>query len=319
MVHIRQMTQQDADAVRKIDAAAFSSWASDVWEQPVEIPPRTRDNVLDCLEKDSQGSFVAEKAGSVLGFIFSRTWGDVGWFGTFGVLPEHQHRGIGRQLVAASLQYLRQEPSRVIGLETMADSPSNLGLYLRLGFQLRFPTLRLSKVLGPPTADPVGICHWADGDDETQQRWLNQLRDATRQIPPGLDYSKEILSTVRLHLGEVLVLHEDDRAVGVSVIELAPTREGPQDDNAHVRVVALHPAHTNERALRSLLGASEVTARAAGKKSLLVPVNGRHVWAIEQVLDDGYRVDHLSVRMVLAGTDDGPNTDRWVDFSRWAG
>jgi len=25
-----------------------------------------------------------------IGFIFSRTWGGVGWFGTFAVLPEYQ-------------------------------------------------------------------------------------------------------------------------------------------------------------------------------------------------------------------------------------
>jgi ribosomal protein S18 acetylase RimI-like enzyme len=313
------MTERDADVVRQIDAAAFSAWASDLWEQPVDIPQRTRDNVLGCLGKDPEGCFVAQEAGRVVGFIFSRTWGGVGWFGTFGVLPEHQRRGIGRQLIAASLQYLRREPSRVIGLETMADSPGNLGLYLRLGFQLRFPTLRLVKSLGPSTADRVGIRRWSDADQEAQRRWLDELRAATGQVPPGLDYSKEILSTAQHRLGEVLVLLDDGRAVGVSVIELAATRERPKDDDAHVRVMALHPAHTSERTLRSLLAASEVAARSAGKKSFSVPVNGKHVWAIEQLLDCGYRVDHLSTRMVLEATDDGPRTDRWVDFSRWAG
>jgi ribosomal protein S18 acetylase RimI-like enzyme len=319
MVHIRHMTERNADAVRQIDAAAFSVWASGVWERPVDVPQRTRDNVLGCLEKDPQGCFVAEEAGQVVGFIFSRTWGRVGWFGTFGVLPEHQRRGIGRRLIAASLQYLRQEPGRVIGLETMADSPSNVGLYVRLGFQLRSPTLRLAKDLGHSTADDVDMPRWSDADEETQQRWLDELRGVTGRIPPGLDYSKEILSTVQHCLGEVLVLLADGRAIGVSVIELAATREGPKDDNAHLRVMALHPDHTNERALCSLLGASEAAAHSAGKRSLLVPVNGKHVWAIAQLLRCGYRVDHLSVRMVLEGTDDGPRTDRWVDFSRWAG
>jgi ribosomal protein S18 acetylase RimI-like enzyme len=313
------MHVQDADAVREIDASAFSAWASGIWEQEVEIPLRTRANVLACLEKDPQGCFVAEEGGGVVGFIFSRTWGSVGWFGTFAVLPEHQNGNIGRRLMAASLDYLRQDPGRVIGLETMPDSAKNLSLYLRQGFQLRLPTLRLAKVLPQVTANDWHLASWSGADAATQQRWLVELRQATGHIFPGLDYSKEILSTVQHALGEVLVLLSDGRAVGVTVVEFAARREGSSEDNAHLLVMALHPAHTSERALRRLLGASEAVAQAAGKDRLLVPANGRHVWAVGQLLQCGYRVEHMAVHMVLAGTDDGPRSDDCVDLARWAG
>jgi ribosomal protein S18 acetylase RimI-like enzyme len=319
MVAIRQMHVQDADAVREIDATAFSAWASEVWEQHVRIPMRTRANVLVCLEKDPDGCFVAVEDGRPVGFVFSRTWGGVGWFGTFAVLPEHQNRNIGRALIGASLGYLGQDPGRLIGLETMTDSPKNLSLYLRQGFQLRFPTLRLAKELPRTAAADEPLPSWSSVDAGTQQRWLAELRQATGQILPGLDYSKEILSTARHGLGEVLVLVEDGRAVGFSVIESAATREGSNGDKAHLRVMALHPAQTNEQALRSLLSASENAAQAAGKERLLIPVNGRHVWAIEQLPQCGYRVEHVAVHMVLAGTDDGPRSDDWVDCVRWAG
>jgi ribosomal protein S18 acetylase RimI-like enzyme len=96
-------------------------------------------NVLTLRENDPEGCFVAEEEGRVVGLVFSRTWGGVGWFGTFAVLLKYQGRGIGKRLIAASLDYLRQDPGRVrvIGLETMPESPYSPGLYLRRGLQAR--------------------------------------------------------------------------------------------------------------------------------------------------------------------------------------
>ncbi|RLC60774.1 MAG: hypothetical protein DRI80_10250, partial [Chloroflexota bacterium] len=190
MVTIRLMREEDADAVRRVDAAAFGAWWRQLMGEAAELPQRTRRNVLALLEKDPEGCFVAEDDGRVVGLIFSRTWGGVGWFGTFAVLPECQGRGIGKRLIAASLEYLRWDTDRVIGLETMPESPYNLGLYLRQGFQARFPTFLLSKDLEPSAGGDVGIPCWSRADEGTRERWLAELREATGQIHPRLDYTK---------------------------------------------------------------------------------------------------------------------------------
>jgi hypothetical protein len=96
-------------------------------------------------------------------------------------------------------------------------------------------------------------------------------------------------------------------------------REGPEEEKVPAYPVILDPAHANEDAFRTLLGAGEALARAQGKQKLMVPVNARHTWALEQVLRSGYRVERAMVRMVLTGTDAGPCTDNHVDLSRWAG
>ncbi len=83
--------------------------------------------------------------------------------------------------------------------------------------------------------------------------------------------------------------------------------------------MALHPAYTDEQALRTLLSASEAVAFSADKKTLVVPANARHAWAVEQLLRWGYRVERMAVRMVLGRTDKGPCADNHVDFLRWAG
>ena len=161
---IRKMRQEDADVVRHVDAVAFGAWISQERKEQAQLCQRTRTNVLACWEKATDGCFVTEEDGRVVGFIFSRAWGGVGWFGTFAVLPSYQDHGIGKQLIAARLAYLRQDPDRVIGLETMPESPYNLGFYLRQGFHPHFPTFLLSKTLVPSGKDIADLPRWSSAD-----------------------------------------------------------------------------------------------------------------------------------------------------------
>jgi predicted N-acetyltransferase YhbS len=321
MTIVREMHEQDTDAVRAVEANAFGAWWKQLKGESVELPQRTQTIVRANREKDPGGCFVAEEEGHVVGFIFSRTWGSVGWFGTFSVLPEYQGRGIGKQLIAASVDYMRRapQPGRVIGLETMPDSPYNLGLYLRMGFQARFLTFLLGKTLEQSAAGDVDLPHWSAADAETQKRWLADLRKATGQIQAGLDYSKEIISTARHNLGETLVLTDGATVVGSSTVWLESVREGTSDESATVQILTLHPAHTNSETFHALIRASEALAYARGKHKLVLPVNACHTWALEQLLRWGYRIERALVRMVLQGTDEGPSVNGHVNCSRWAG
>ncbi len=321
MTIVREMREEDADAVRAVEASAFGAWWKQLKGESVEFHQRTQTIVRVNREKDPRGCFVAEEERRVVGFIFSRTWGSVGWFGTFSVLPEYQGRGIGKQLIAASVDYLRRapQPGRVIGLETMPDSPYNLGLYLRSGFQARFLTFLLGKTLERSVAGDVDLPHWSAADAETQERWLADLRRAAGQIQPGLDYAKEIISTARHNLGQTLVMTEGATAIGSSTVWLESVREGADDESATVQVLTLHPVHTNSETFRALVGASEELARARGKQKLAVPVNACHTWALEQLLHWGYQIERALVRMVLQGTDEGPSVNGHVNCSRWAG
>jgi ribosomal protein S18 acetylase RimI-like enzyme len=318
MTKVRHMQEADADVVRRVDAAAFGVWWKQSRREVTDLPSRTQANVLSCLEKDPGGCFVAEEDGQVVGIIFSRTWGRVGWFGTFAVLPECQGRGIGQQLIAASLDYLHGS-SGIIGLETMPESPYNLGLYLRLGFEARLPTFFLSRRLDRPGSDAMQTDVWSTADYRLQERWLADLRQATARIWPGLDYSKEILTTARRGLGETLVLANGARAIGFSTVWLVAAREGWGDELASLHVSALDPEYTDEESFCALVQASEALARLHAKEAMTIAVNASHSWALEHLLRWGYRVDRSMVRMVLQGTDANPIIDSHVNLSRWAG
>lgn len=316
---IRPMVVEDVDAVRRVEAAAFGARQKDAGNRREKLQLRTRSNVLASRERDPDGCFVAEQSGRLVGFIFSRTWGSVGWFGTFAVLPELQGRGIGKQLIAASVAYLRRQPDRTIGLETLPSIPSGLGLYLKQSFQVRLLTLQLSKKLVPSVPGKTPLLCWSAVDVETRDRWLTGLRQATDCIRPGLDYSKEITSFSRYRSGDTLFLIEGEQVVGASTVRLTSIREGKGDERAVVSPLALHPAHASEDSLQTLLEASEALAHAHGKEKIVVHANARHARALELLLRDGYCVERGLVRMVLTGTDKGPTTDNQVNFARWAG
>jgi ribosomal protein S18 acetylase RimI-like enzyme len=319
MTTIRPMQEADLDAVRSVDAAAFTAWWRQLTGRQQRLPPRTRANVASLLEKDPKGCFVAEEDGQVLGLIFSRTWGSVGWPGTFAVLPEHQGRGIGKLLLQASLRYLRQDPHRVVGLETMPDSSSNLGLYLKHGFRLSHPTLLLRRRLDREPPGEADLERWSRADDATRRAWLRDLREVTNGIRPGLDYTKEITATDRHGFGETLVLTDGDRAIGFVSVWLTVSREGSGGGTASVQVAALDAARTDSDTLRRLLSATEHQACTHQSAELVVPVNARFARTVDQLLDAGYRVGRMSARMVLADTDPCPPNTCCVNLSRWAG
>jgi hypothetical protein len=50
-----------------------------------------------------------------------------------------------------------------------------------------------------------------------------------------------------------------------------------------------------------------------------IPINTRHSWALQRLLERGYRVERAMVRMTLEDMDEEPLSDELVNCSRWAG
>ncbi|MEK6778963.1 MAG: GNAT family N-acetyltransferase, partial [Candidatus Deferrimicrobiota bacterium] len=119
MLRLRQMLSADADEVRRVDLLAWQ----DILPAKLRLTPRTRENILACRAVFPAGCLVAETRGRMIGFIFSRRWGTLGWVGTFGVLPEARGAGIGQRLLARAVAALKKSGCREIGLETMETSP----------------------------------------------------------------------------------------------------------------------------------------------------------------------------------------------------
>jgi ribosomal protein S18 acetylase RimI-like enzyme len=313
------MRAEDIPAICHVEAMAFGPWWKSLQGDSIQFPPLKAPHVRFLIAREPEGAFVAQKGKQVVGLIFSRTWGSIGWFGTFAVHPQFQGQGIGKSLLDASLDYLQQRQGRKIGLETMPESSSNLGLYLQYGFRPRFLTLAMKKEIAGNSGRGCLLPRWSAADRTTRRQWLGELRSATDQLYQGLDYTKEIIATESHSLGDTLVLMENGKAVGLSILWLASNREGWQNETAKIQVLGLHPASTNRENLSQLLEASSALARSAGMEAITISVNTFYTWALEEIQKHGFRVDRARVRMVLKGTERKEFQAQHVNLTHWAG
>jgi ribosomal protein S18 acetylase RimI-like enzyme len=319
MPTIRLMQESDLDEVRAIDAAAFDAW----WKGytgsiEASLPLRTYDNVLNALRCDPEGCFVATLNERVIGFIFSRTWGAVGFFGPFGILPEYHGLGLGQQLVRASLDYLCSQPRTLIGIETMPESPYNLGFYLKLGFRMHLPLLVMTKHLTGSGEPPASIVRWSTAREQRRETWLADLRTASNALHEGMDYSKEIISPALRHFGDTMIQTENGTAVGAASLWIAPVRE-VDSDRASIQILFMHPDHTDQASFKRLLTSVEGLAYQHGKRLVSIPVGTAHQRALQWLMAEGYQVERSLQRMVLEGSDQLAYADDAVDLVRMAG
>lgn len=139
-IRIRGATSADAQIIESVTAAAFLN---------APHTSHTEQYIVNALRKAGRlaVSLVAEADGSVVGHVaisaVSISDGTSGWFGLgpISVLPQHQRRGVGSQLMREALRLLRDRGA--CGCVVLGEP----AYYGRFGFQAN-PKLVLSGV--PP-------------------------------------------------------------------------------------------------------------------------------------------------------------------------
>jgi ribosomal protein S18 acetylase RimI-like enzyme len=301
---LRQMTEPDLRGIAQLEARAFAEYyrRSGRATRPVE---RTPEHLTACLISNRTGCFVAVE-NTVVGFVFSRTWGAVGWIGTIAVEPESQRRAIGASLLSAATGALVAKGCTVIGLETMADSPENVGFYLRHGFRLRQPTLMLRKTL--TDIEPTSlVCHIANPGLES----LSAVARISAAAWLPLDYSSEAANAWAYRWGQILLWQTSD-PWGLAIIRTAPKRAGGDNDVCHVAVLAL--SATGRQYLRVVLRDLETFASANGFARLSLCVNATDAATVQELIGRGFRVGRATLRMALSEDD---SVQAGVDASEW--
>lgn len=92
------------------------------------------------LARDYRGAFVACEDGQVVGYSLARlgrTRDGIrrGGITSLAVAPGHRGRGVGRQLLARALEYLRERGAGEADLEVRADNLPAQSLYRSAGFR----------------------------------------------------------------------------------------------------------------------------------------------------------------------------------------
>jgi len=323
---IRQMTPGDLREVAEIEASVFTDWYRIHRRDPEPLPRRTIAELRYATSLDPRGNYVAVAAeGALAGFVLSRTWGRVGWFGTFGVPTQFQNLGVGSALLARAVEYLSPRTD-VIGLETMPESGANIGLYTKRGFTVTFPTLILELSLIREgdhlrTRADGGCLAWGVQEPGARKRILKSVRDISGSLHPGLDYSREVVAIDEHGFGKTLLATDRAGALeGFAIVRTAPFREDDTSGRAYIHVLGVRGGAHDESVLLRLLGGVWSATTKLGFSKVVTGLSARHARALRLLLGSGFRCVRAAIRMVDGvGSYDVSGTDQLVHLSRWAG
>jgi ribosomal protein S18 acetylase RimI-like enzyme len=323
---LRCMKDSDFPAVAEIEAGVFTDWYRVYRHEPEPLAERTPEQMRYATSLDPEGNHVAVAAdGSLVGFLFSRTWGSVGWFGTFGVPTQFHGLGIGSALVDRAVEHLSKRAS-VIGLETMPESGANIGLYTKAGFAVTYPTLTLELSLiheaerfkGARVEDSNV---WSELGRSERSRALVETREVSGALTRGLDFSQEVEAVSEHGIGRTLLSRgRGGRLDGFAILRTAPFRRGDNAGRAYIHALCIRPEADPGAVLGDLLRQTWATATALGLSKAVVGLNARHQKALGLLRENGFNIVRAGIRMVRLPVADGifEPTDT-VEMSRWAG
>ena len=286
------MVESDLDEADRIKRLAFATFRG--------LPEP--DAVLDDTEAvrtrfvaAPDCAWVAEVDGEVVGSVLAARWGSFGFFGPLTVDPRLWDRGIGSRLLEPVLAALEQWQVRQAGLYTFSSSPKHLGLYQKHGF---WPG-HLVAVLGKPVA-PVSSVYalFSQAPPDGEASLLDEIRELTSAVFPGLDLEREIVATRAQGIGDTILVRDGDALSGIAVCHSGPGSEAGSGA-CYVKFGATRSGATAGDGFDLLLSACEAFAAESGVHRLVAGVNTGRLDAYRRMLRRGFRTDLLGLSMYL--------------------
>ena len=137
MVNIRVMTADDYDGIAEV-------WKNHRGTNPVDD---SREGFEKYIRRNPATSFVAEDNGMIIGTILAGHDGRRGLFHHVSILPEYQMQGIGRMLVEAAVEALRNEGITKVLMVVFKDNDNGNEFWEHMGFTVREDLYYRNKVI----------------------------------------------------------------------------------------------------------------------------------------------------------------------------
>jgi hypothetical protein len=226
------------------------------------------------------------------------------------VRPEHQGGGLGKTVVTAGVEWLREAGARVIGLETMPRTMDNIGFYSALGFVPGRLTVTVTLDAAPMSRSPQLLGRLNDLEKREALTECHALLDG---LVPGYDYTRELEITDRLALGDTLLLRDDGGTLrGFALCHSAPLVEGRAREELRVLKLAVHGGEWFEPLVQGLRD----LARRSGTRRVALRVQGEYPDAYTSLIRQGGRVRWTDLRMALHDASEALPS-RGIVLSNW--
>jgi GNAT superfamily N-acetyltransferase len=244
---------------------------------------------------DPRAAFGAERGGWLVGSNFVTNWGSVGFFGPLTVDPSCWNRGVAQRLLQPAMELFDSWGTRHAGLFTFAASARHVGLYQKLGFWPRFLTAVMSMPVAPPQATPASS-RLSESAAGARPRIIQEVRELTDAIYPGLDVTREIDAVLAQGLGDTVLIGDNAGLQGVAVCHAGAGTEAGSG-NCYIKFAAVRPGPDGARHFSLLLGACHQLAADRGASMLEAGVNAGRDKAWTALRQLGFRVGLQGVAM----------------------
>ncbi len=141
---IRQFRETDVETVMDITVVCFAGVSIDQNIERVfgrlgetDWRWRKRRSVEADVQANSEGVFVAEEDGRVIGYVTTILDREtrVGRIPNMAVLPMYRRRGVGEQLMRTALRYFKESGIEYAKVEALEQNEAAQRFYPKIGFQ----------------------------------------------------------------------------------------------------------------------------------------------------------------------------------------
>jgi GNAT superfamily N-acetyltransferase len=245
---------------------------------------------------DAEGGAMAwrDARGTIIAFNIAHRSGAEGWMGPLAVHPDHQGHGIGKSVVLAGVEWLKEKGARVIGLETMPRTMDNVGFYSALGFTpgRLTVTLTLDAIRGRQQAALYSAL-----DEARRVETLEKCAALVEASAPGYDYTREIVLTESHGLGETLIVESGGEIRAFAICHGVPLVQGRVREEIRVlKLVAQTAADVDDLVTQLCIYTHGVTA-----KRVAVRAQSEYDDVYRALIQRGARVRWTDLRMSLSG------------------
>jgi GNAT superfamily N-acetyltransferase len=304
-------TEQDIEGLNRVFADAFTDRYRRDGLVGVRVPHLNPLVWRYALLDAGDGAMVwRDESGQVAAFNVGHRSGTEGWMGPLAVRPDRQGQGTGKTIVQSVADWLISQGVATLGLETMPRTVDNIGFYSRLGFAPGHLTVTMTSDIGSRRRAAPTLLSARRGD--AQNAALEAARGLVAALAPGYDFTREILLSAELGLGDAVLLDGDATLDALVLWHSAPLAEGrPRDE---VRVLKL--AARDAGAFEAAVAAVEAAAAHAGIRRVSFRCQTAYETAYRHLIARGYRVRWTDLRMTYEGHPER-RPEQGVLFSNW--
>lgn len=285
---------RDIDPLNRVFAEAFTDRYSRDGLVGVRVPQLNPLVWRYAIDDAGDGAMVwRDTEGHMVAFNMVHRSGTEGWMGPLAVRPDRQGEGLGSLMVRTGIEWLKTQGATTIGLETMPRTVDNIGFYSRIGLVPGHLTVTL--VLDVPRR-PSGGAELLSVSGAPEQG-IADCRRLTEALLPGVDFTREIVLTRELAIGDTTVVREGDELVAFALWHSTPLAAGRPKDELRVLKLVARDAAAYERVLDTL----PVAAARERVNRVALRCQTEFSAAYLRLVARGYRVHWTDLRMTLEG------------------